>query len=78
MAVAVSALLDGQQVDHVDALRVAAVLGDLVGPQSVDLAAAREEEQVVVRVGDEEVVRRSRPALLRKPMIPRPPRPCRR
>ena len=47
--------LEGQQVGDVLALGVAAAFGDFVGLGAVDAAEVGEEEQPVVRGGDEEV-----------------------
>ncbi len=49
-------LAQRQQVDDVLALGVAAGQRQLVHLEAVDLADAREEQQVVVRAGDEEVL----------------------
>ena len=48
--------LEGQQVRHVLALRVASPLGDLVGLSAVDAPQVGEEQQPVVGGGDEEVL----------------------
>src|SRR5882724_3778373 len=50
------ALAQREEVHHRFALGLAPALGDLVHLQPVDLAAVREEEEIRVRGGDEEIL----------------------